>query len=1464
MAYSRTTWVDNSAPYISAAALNKIEQGIVDLNALGGSTDPEVVRDTIAAALVAGANVTITPNDVANTITVAATGSGGGASATLVVAANDASAHSKSGADYQCDGTGDQTEINNAIAALPSTGGRVQLTEGTFNIASSILIQNDNVTLIGAGAGQRTGGTQTGVGTKLKAASGLTSAAVLVQRAANDRPVYGVLLRDFTVDGNSIGTAVDGIVFRANRAHIDHVHVHKCTGSGIRVQGYVTWDTYDTIIAFAQVGDCTDTGIYLDTNGTDDHLTSCILYNNNYNIRLKGSSAQITACHTYDATTNNIFFDGGGSRTKIVNCKIEGAGQHGINIDSTNGGYADIQITGCNLANNGDATDNTADHIILQGPSGNGIGRTNIIGNSFSWKGSGPKPRYGVNLNASSAQNTLVTGNTFGPATHFGTSATRNNGSTTLPSIIKNNLYAPLTSYSSAGRPAASLFPIGEMIWNTTTVQPNWSDGTNWVEPGAGGSTDPEVVRDTMAAALVGGTGIAITPNDVGDTITIASTGGGGSGGDAFVTVAANDSPAAQKANADYICDGTNDHVEIQAALDLLQTGTGGEVYLLPGTYNTAATVTVGINGNSTQPVMLRFAAGALVRWTSVTGRTPIISVQGWLCDLFNPSVQGSGTKGNGIGVQLGGTGNTVHGCTVWSPKISSCDTAIEFGIVSTSSSGECSVIAGRLSNVKTGVQSNAFVNYVDSCFISGVDVGVRQSADRSSGKVVVSNTTINEWASAAIELLRGRGSVFQNIWMEHTSVQSAVATEIIRIAPTGTDTVVNPTFSGVTHLHAIASGTGTQEVYGLRLSGNVEGLYAEHLEFTDESVSSALIRQDATHVGLRNIIKEVSYGDPVPSSWSHAQLLSKASTTGVVVVQESPAPAGSPAGLTVGATTPIPSRATYYIDKSGTANNGVYWAKRYDGHVAQMQSDATSISGLKAVLEGLAGDGVSFQFGPGRYHFKDAPLGSEGWAGSEDHASYVGFDGLAFYGAGMNTTTISNRSNWTGSQDTEPFSFSNCQDVTIRDMTVESCGFYRTTTDAIDFDQGARCLVERVRVRRSRSRAFVFDGGDAGKNSGDNTVRDCVIQGRPEKPQLSTVSGGTLTASTSYRYMVSWTDPDLAAAGSAGETKPSEVTEVTTDATNRSVRIYLTPGPYGCTERRIYRAPTGSASWVRVTTVADNTTTQFIDTGGAGTAVTMPVSHRSTIPQAGIEALGSSGNKFIDNVIDGVGDDPVGTSGFGVNLLRKGSGTTLEHSDRNLVRGNTIRQSISNGVRVAGGSDNLILDNYVINPGSVASRAQALRVTGAAGQTNNNNVFSGNRTIDDQDANSWTTDKTTSNGLTIAAGGTLSGTIVKDNLMDAGATSPLIADGGTSSIIEGNPGYNPQGPASITVTASPFTYTAGSSPEMVYITGGTVSLIVKSGTTLFTSTEKSVRLEANQAVVVTYSSAPTMNKDRL
>jgi hypothetical protein len=76
-------------------------------------------------------------------------------SATLVVAASDASPRSKLGADYVCDGTADEVEIKAAIAALPATGGKVVLSEGTFHCDAgasvAIALSDDDVVLEGQG-----------------------------------------------------------------------------------------------------------------------------------------------------------------------------------------------------------------------------------------------------------------------------------------------------------------------------------------------------------------------------------------------------------------------------------------------------------------------------------------------------------------------------------------------------------------------------------------------------------------------------------------------------------------------------------------------------------------------------------------------------------------------------------------------------------------------------------------------------------------------------------------------------------------------------------------------------------------------------------------------------------------------------------------------------------------------------------------------------------------------------------------------------------------------------------------------------------------------------------------------------------------------------------------------------------------------------------------------------------------
>lgn len=62
-----------------------------------------------------------------------------------------------------------------------------------------------------------------------------------------------------------------------------------------------------------------------------------------------------------------------------------------------------------------------------------------------------------------------------------------------------------------------------------------------------------ERIRDIIGTALVAGTNITITINDVGDTITLAAAGGGGSYRGALVTKAANQTTANYTVNPTYV-----------------------------------------------------------------------------------------------------------------------------------------------------------------------------------------------------------------------------------------------------------------------------------------------------------------------------------------------------------------------------------------------------------------------------------------------------------------------------------------------------------------------------------------------------------------------------------------------------------------------------------------------------------------------------------------------------------------------------------------------------------------------------------------------------------------------------------------------------------------------------------------------------------------------------------------------
>lgn len=164
----------------------------------------------------------------------------------FLVAANDANLITKARASYVCDGIADNIEIQKVLADLPSAGGRVVLSEGTFNITSTLTI-SEGVTLEGMGEQATsielsydpnfdglslTGGTQW---TYIKNLSLIANAPIT--------PTY----------------AVDGISINGSMTQIENVFVKYASRNGIYARNFVHLRIINTYVRYSRTG----SGLYL-------------------------------------------------------------------------------------------------------------------------------------------------------------------------------------------------------------------------------------------------------------------------------------------------------------------------------------------------------------------------------------------------------------------------------------------------------------------------------------------------------------------------------------------------------------------------------------------------------------------------------------------------------------------------------------------------------------------------------------------------------------------------------------------------------------------------------------------------------------------------------------------------------------------------------------------------------------------------------------------------------------------------------------------------------------------------------------------------------------------------------------------------------------------------------------------------------------------------------------------------
>ncbi|VWD21024.1 hypothetical protein BCO18442_03918 [Burkholderia contaminans] len=116
-----------------------------------------------------------------------------------------------------------------------------------------------------------------------------------------------------------------------------------------------------------------------------------------------------------------------------------------------------------------------------------------------------------------------------------------------------------------------------------------------------------------------------------------------------------------------------------------------------------------------------------------------------------------------------------------------------------------------------------------------------------------------------------------------------------------------------------------------------------------------------------------------------------------------------------------------------------------------------------------------------------------------------------------------------------------------------------------------------------------------------------------------------------------------------------------------------------------------------------------------------------------------------------------------------------------------------------------------------------------------------------------------TSTGINVGAAASNNYIISHNDVCgNAGGT---IFDGGTGTTkyVTQNSCYNPLN-GSVTVGASPFTWTnATGAAVTAIVTGGTVSSVTLGGSTVASATNTSIAVPPGQAIVITYSSAPTL-----
>jgi len=276
--------------------------------------------------------------------------------------------------DYLCNGIDDQEEINNAIAALPASGGEIVILDGTYNITAKINVNKNNVSIRGNGN------------------------ATVLKRMWNSSSPEGVITL----------TSAEGC--RVQNLQIDG---NKDNYSSVNNNGIYLYSSSDNTITDNTCNNNTNNGISL-YSSSNNTVTGNTCNNNYYGIYLYSSSNNTitdSTCNNNDygirlySSSNNNTVTGNTCNNNYYGIYLYSSSNNTI-TDSTcnNNDYRGIYLY--SSSNNNTVTGNTCNNnyygIYLYSSSNN-----TITGNTCNNNNNND----GISLYASSSNNT-ITGNT--------------------------------------------------------------------------------------------------------------------------------------------------------------------------------------------------------------------------------------------------------------------------------------------------------------------------------------------------------------------------------------------------------------------------------------------------------------------------------------------------------------------------------------------------------------------------------------------------------------------------------------------------------------------------------------------------------------------------------------------------------------------------------------------------------------------------------------------------------------------------------------------------------------------------------------------------------------------------------------------------------------------------------------------------------------------------------------------